>query len=100
MRADTAELQKAVLYGDMATISATTIREHHGKPWPGDRVVYETIEHAQHYLQGYDRSEQPVNHAIAIIAAAKVQVVAEAWGAVFAYDQAWSQAELQRLRDL
>lgn len=100
-----AHLNSAVLNGDMAAISAAAIRGKHGKPWPGDRSVYLIIEHAQDYLYGQAPTPPPakrsaLKHAVDIISAAKVQMVAEAWGAVFPFDQAWSQSELQRLRDL
>ena len=99
----TEELKALVLSGAMAAISAKTIRENSGNLWDGDRAVYETIVHAQDYL--YDQENPPakgsaVKHAMDIISAAKVQCVAEGWGAHFPIDQAWSQSELQRLLDI
>jgi hypothetical protein len=105
VEANTEELKAIVLGGAMAHISAAAIRDNHGNSWPGDRDVYLVIEHAQDYL--YDQSpvkppakRSALKHAMEIVSAAKVQVVAEAWGATFQFDQAWSQSELQRLLDL
>lgn len=93
-----------VLHGAMASISAKTIRENTGKPWSGDRATHDILVNAQGYVARQSPGNlprlHPDRHAIEIIAAARVQVVAEGWGAEFPFGQAWSQSQLQLLVDL